>query len=124
MVGDDTVVSEGAHGGAAPPGSATSVSAQRRRDSDSGTTDAGTLRTRPSVSSSLGQLSRNASPASLADVLNGNDEREHAALLRSALAAFLRGATVGGVLKVRTQRPGLLAACFAGAAACCRARQG
>lgn len=55
-------------------------------------------------SASLGSLSRNASLASFADVLNGNDERQGAALLRSALAAFLRGATVGGVLKVVSAR--------------------
>ncbi len=65
-------------------------------------------RKRPS-SSSLGALSRNASLASLADVLNGNDERQHAALLRSLLAAFLRGSTVGGVLKGGLGLLGLLA---------------
>ena len=46
-------------------------------------------------------LSRAASLASLADVLNGNDEGRYASLFRSAVAAVLRGAAVGGTLKVR-----------------------
>ena len=48
---------------------------------------------------SAGSLSRSASLASLGEMLNGNDERSHATLLRSTLAAFIRGATVGGALK-------------------------
>ena len=63
---------------------------------------------RPSASS-FGALSRSASLASLAEVLNGNDERHHAALLRSALAAFLRGAAVGGFVKGGLGLLGLLA---------------
>jgi hypothetical protein len=42
-------------------------------------------------------------------VLNGNDERHHAALLRSALAAFLRGSAVGGFVKGGLGLLGLLA---------------
>ena len=71
--------------------------------------DAGGLTPKKLSSSSLGSLTRNASLAQLADVLNGNDERHGAALLRSALAAFLRGATVGGVLKGGLGLLGLLA---------------
>jgi hypothetical protein len=70
---------------------------------------AGSLTPKRLSSSSLGSLTRNASLASLADVLNGNDERHGAALLRSALAAFLRGATVGGALKGGLGLLGLLA---------------
>ena len=62
-----------------------------------------------SLSSSRGSLTRNSSLAQLADVLNGTDERHGAALLRSALAAFLRGAAVGGILKGGLGLLGLLA---------------
>ena len=71
--------------------------------------EAGGLTPKRLSSSSLGSLTRNASLAQLADVLNGNDERHGAALLRSALAAFLRGATVGGILKGGLGLLGLLA---------------
>jgi hypothetical protein len=62
----------------------------------------------PSKRHSNTSLSRNASLASLADVLNGNDERELPSMARAALAAFLRGATVGGSLKARALAARLL----------------
>ena len=79
------------------------VDGPRRRWPRTDDEHAGSVTPQRLSSSSLGSLTRNASLASLADVLNGNVERHGAALLRSALAAFLRGATVGGALKVRAR---------------------
>ena len=82
---------------------AAAVDGPRRRRPRADDEHVGSLTPKRLSSSSFGSLTRNASLASLADVLNGNDERHGAALLRSALAAFLRGATVGGALKVRAR---------------------